>query len=304
MRAGALPASRALNKNPDKIAPVAAVNKERRRMLGNLRFQMSVAKIYSHMDLLPVFRQHDSDTSNHIQLPLFLEILKSFGFELTASRLIDLEEMFISKRRPGYVDYQYFVDTLMEHTEDSIPQIQNGEEAPILKPKLKNVSSIFNGCDSLRPKSRSGRFHTFNDMKFSMERPLVIAPGNQAIRGMYQFMTDREMLMAHRLRDRDPPIDPIKANNSSLDSKSADFSGRSLHKLESTPKVDAQARDPEKSMVAVVDEDVHAVNSNWSSSSRNSKSPSKARGRSVEFRTADPNPVRVSGLHAPEHLSQ
>ena len=117
-------------------------------------------------------------------------------------------------------------------------------------------------------------------------------------------LTDREMLMAHRLRDRDPPIDPIKANNSSLDSKSADFSGRSLHKLESTPKVDAQARDPEKSMVAVVDEDVHAVNSNWSSSSRNSKSPSKARGRSVEFRTADPNPVRVSGLHAPEHLSQ
>jgi len=271
LRPGTMPPARAMMRPPDKMTALTTINPERRKLMANLRWQLYVKNIFTHDQLIAVFRKIDLDNSHHVPLTVFFEIIKSFELELTASRADTFEQMFCSVAKPGYVDYEDFVYTLMDATEH-VPKprtdVLGGAEAVI----RNRSSSIFNGLNSLRPKSRSGRFHTFTDMRNSMERPLVIPSGNQATRGMYQFMSDREAAILHNYRDRDPLRNSYKPDYVSPEIESADLPGRSLPKRVPTP--DGLQR-PLPNVAANSVEEL--------ASSRETETPAKARGRSVDF---------------------
>ena len=209
LRPGAMPASRATHKDADKISPIAVLTKERLKLLSNLRWQLATWKILTHLDLRSFFQQRDPNPSLYLPMGSFLEILRNWQFEVTSERHAQLEQMFMSKELPGHVNYEYFITHLMRATADLDRQILDNRHqsrtigGAELKTRMR-TSSIFNDLNSLRPKSKSGRFHTYSDMRDSMERPLVIAPGNQKIRGMYQFCSEREETFLHKYRDRDP----------------------------------------------------------------------------------------------------
>ena len=278
LRPGTMPPARAMIRAPDKMTAVTVMNPDRRKLLSNLRWQLYVKNIFTHDQLFAIFRQIDPELSNHVPLSLFYEIVKSFDVELTAPLADMLEQMFCSAVKPGQVDYENFVYILMDSTEH-VPKprtdILGGAEAVV----RNRSSSIFSGLNSLRPKSRSGRFHTFTDMRNSMERPLVIRPGIQTTRGMYQFMSDREMAILHSYRDRDPLRNTYKPDYVSPEVEPADLPGRSLPKRVPTPN---GLKRPSEGVSSV------AIDPNDSYDEKQPLSekvatPSKARGRTVDF---------------------
>lgn len=282
LRAGEMPPARAMLKSPDKMFPVANISPDRRKLLCNLRWQLYVLGIFTHTDLISFLRQYDSDRSNFIPMKMFLDLLKQYELlELTAPRITMLEQMFCSVARPGFMEYESFTYTLMDSTQD-VPRprtdFPSGAEAMV----RNRTSSIFNGLTSLRPKSQSGRLHNFTDMINQCERPLVLASGNQALRGMYQFMSEREGRLLHNYRDRDPLRESYKPAR--LD-PAVDFPGRSLPKRVPTPENHKLAAEAE----GLVKESVSNMAANDAvlyspiQLTRDTSTPSKARGRNVDF---------------------
>jgi hypothetical protein len=291
VRPGTIPASRAMMKDPDRLVPMPILNPDKRKMLCNLRWQLYVQKIFNSEDLIALFSKYDQDRSRHISMNLFLHLLKNTGFELTAVRVATLEEMFRSETRKDDVDYEAFTHCLMQASKD-VPKPPTYDTDGMDLRERNRKSAIFDGLTSMRPKSQSGRVHTYTDIKNQLERPLVLQAGNQTTRSMYQFMSERETIILHNYRDRDPLRETYKPQSLSFDPEPPEIPGRSLPKRIPTPKMHLKSEASEAEAAAenaaanAVVEDVGGV-------PRDISTPSKARGRTVDFILVPSSPVRT-----------
>jgi hypothetical protein len=310
MRPGALPPPRTMVKAFDKMAQVKVLSPDRVKMLTNLRWQFFVQGIFTEFDLLEVVRDYasahsaklrpsprrgltllpsrtastESSDTCHLPVAMFFSFLKKQGVELTTSVTIMLEQMFMSASKPGYIDYEQFVYTLVDATID-LPRppakVQSGQEAV----EKNRASCIFDGLDSLRPKSRSGRFYSFTDIKNQCEKPLVIPAGTQKSRGMYQFMSEREERMLHQYRDREPLRDGYRPQDEQIDPEPKPFPGRSLPKRVSTPKgLKTKSHLEEAAEIAAINAASNAAqHRNVGVGAREICTPSKGRSKTVDF---------------------
>ena len=292
LRPGTIPASRAMMKNPDKTVPMPILTPDKRKMLCDLRLLLYAQNIFDREELLAFFNKYDQDRSKHIPMNLFFELVKNFGFELTTARVLMLEQMFQCRTRSDDMDYEAFASIMMEATKD-VPKPRTFDTDGRILRERNRASAIFDGLDSLRPKSQSGRFHTFTDIKNQFERPLVIQAGNQTMRGMYQFMSERETVILHNYRDRDPLRETYKPQNHSFDPEPVELPGRSLPKRVPTPQ-NIKMSDSSETEAAAENTAANAVvDAYLKGAARDVFTPSKARGRTVDFMLVPSSPVRT-----------